>query len=65
MTAFCTDGLIQLVVGHSIQRPAKKGANLAMQDPGRDWQKNQARTGRHISQLPTIFLSDICISTTT
>ena len=43
-----------------IQRPAKKCANLAKQDPARAKLKSQARTARNFSRPRTIFLADLC-----
>ena len=44
-----------------VQRPAKKCANLPMQDPGRNRQKSQATPWWNFSQPRTIFLADLCI----
>ena len=59
-TLYARQGRLPCGISVSLQRSAKKYANLAKQDPGRARQKRLTRAGINFLQKRTIFLADLC-----
>ena len=52
--------VLRVKINSTLQRPAKKYANIAKQEPDRDRQSSKARAGTNFLQPLTTFLADLC-----